>query len=183
MTKLWSGLCATTLAFSFAASTIVPAAAAPVFVPKAAPAASAADVQLVDHTRRHRRMERREDRRERRMERREDRRERRADRREARFEQRGNWWYYNGHRGYRERRDGYRYYNGFWFPAGAFLAGALITGAIASQPSVTVIHRGGSAHTEWCYNRYRSYRAWDNTFQPYSDGRYTPREQCYSPYD
>ena len=124
-------------------------------------------------------MERREDRRERRMERREDRRDRRQDRREARFEQRGNWWYYNGHRGYRDRRDGYRYYNGFWFPAGAFLAGALITGAIASQPSVTIINRGGGAHTEWCYNRYRSYRAYDNTFQPYNG----PRQQCYSPYD
>jgi hypothetical protein len=37
---------------------------------------------------------------------------------------------------------------------------------------------GGSAHVEWCYNRYRSYRAWDNTFQPYNG----PRQQCYSPY-
>jgi len=37
---------------------------------------------------------------------------------------------------------------------------------------------GGSAHVRWCYNRYRSYRASDNTFQPY-DG---PRRQCYSPY-
>lgn len=35
-----------------------------------------------------------------------------------------------------------------------------------------------SAHVRWCYNRYRSYRAWDNTFQPYNG----PRHQCYSPY-
>jgi BA14K-like protein len=35
-----------------------------------------------------------------------------------------------------------------------------------------------SAHARWCYNRYRSYRAWDNTFQPY----YGPRQQCWSPY-
>lgn len=42
-----------------------------------------------------------------------------------------------------------------------------------------VIHRrAGSAHVEWCYDRYRSYRAWDNTFQPYNG----PRQLCYSPY-
>ncbi len=34
------------------------------------------------------------------------------------------------------------------------------------------------AHVNWCENRYRSYRAWDNTFQPYSG----PRQQCWSPY-
>ncbi|MEW9804980.1 BA14K family protein [Mesorhizobium sp. ZMM04-5] len=37
---------------------------------------------------------------------------------------------------------------------------------------------GGSAHVRWCYNRYRSYRAWDNTYQPY----HGPRRQCWSPY-
>lgn len=35
-----------------------------------------------------------------------------------------------------------------------------------------------SAHVRWCENRYRSYRAYDNTFQPYNG----PRQQCYSPY-
>jgi hypothetical protein len=34
------------------------------------------------------------------------------------------------------------------------------------------------AHVNWCENRYRSYRAWDNTFQPY----HGPRQQCWSPY-
>ncbi|RWC29465.1 MAG: BA14K family protein [Mesorhizobium sp.] len=38
--------------------------------------------------------------------------------------------------------------------------------------------RVSSAHVRWCYNRYRSYRAWDNTFQPYGG----PRQQCWSPY-
>ncbi|WEX86614.1 BA14K family protein [Sinorhizobium garamanticum] len=37
---------------------------------------------------------------------------------------------------------------------------------------------GGNAHTNWCYARYRSYRAYDNTFQPY----YGPRQLCISPY-
>lgn len=36
-----------------------------------------------------------------------------------------------------------------------------------------------SAHVRWCYDRYRSYRAWDNTYQPYNG----PRRQCRSPYD
>ncbi|WOC15779.1 BA14K family protein [Pseudochrobactrum sp. MP213Fo] len=37
---------------------------------------------------------------------------------------------------------------------------------------------GGSSHVNWCYNRYRSYRASDNTFQP----NYGPRRLCYSPF-
>lgn len=41
-----------------------------------------------------------------------------------------------------------------------------------------VYRGGGNAHVRWCYNRYRSYRAYDNTFQP----NYGPRRQCYSPY-
>ena len=39
-------------------------------------------------------------------------------------------------------------------------------------------YRTGSAHVAWCYDRYRSYRAWDNTYQPY----HGPRRQCWSPY-
>lgn len=41
-----------------------------------------------------------------------------------------------------------------------------------------VYRHAGSSHVEWCYNRYRSYRERDNTFQPY----HGPRQQCYSPY-
>jgi hypothetical protein len=96
----------------------------------------------------------------------------------------------NGHRGYRHRRHGYRYHDGFWFPPAAFALGAIIGGAIAAAPPPYYgppvyrgpVYRGrvygGSAHTNWCYNRYRSYRAWDNTFQPY----HGPRRQCWSPY-
>ncbi len=39
-------------------------------------------------------------------------------------------------------------------------------------------YRVGNAHVRWCQDRYRSYRAWDNTFQPY----HGPRRQCFSPY-
>ncbi|WP_011580836.1 MULTISPECIES: BA14K family protein [Chelativorans] len=35
-----------------------------------------------------------------------------------------------------------------------------------------------AAHVNWCYARYRSYRASDNTFQPYNG----PRRVCVSPY-
>lgn len=89
----------------------------------------------------------------------------------------GDNYYFNGYRGHRHRRHGYRYYNGWWFPAGAFIAGAIIGNAI-NNPPPRYYRGGGSAHVQWCYNRYRSYREWDNTFQPY----HGPRRQCYSPY-
>ena len=165
MTRFKSTLCAA-LALSFAASSAIPVAAAPLFAPKSQTASdNVINVQM--------RREERERRFDRRQDRREDRFERRQERREARFERRNGMGYYNGHRGYRERRPGYRYYEGYWFPAAAFIAGAIITGAIANDRP-----RSGSAHVEWCYDRYRSYREWDNTFQPYNG----PRQQCRSPY-
>lgn len=84
--------------------------------------------------------------------------------------------YWRGHRGYRHHRPGYRRHGDFWFPLAAFAAGAIISGAIANdRPPAS----GGSAHVRWCYDHYRSYRAYDNTFQPY----HGPRRQCYSPYN
>jgi len=89
--------------------------------------------------------------------------------------------WYGGHRGYRDYRRGYRYHDGYWFPLAAFGAGALIGGAIASQPRYAAPPRAAGInprHVDWCYARYRSYRSYDNTFQPYNG----PRQQCYSPY-
>jgi hypothetical protein len=86
--------------------------------------------------------------------------------------------YYNGYRGYRERRAGYRLHDGWWFPPAAFALGAIVGGAIANDAPRARPRSTGSAHVEWCYDRYRSYRASDNTFQPYNG----PRQQCYSPY-
>jgi hypothetical protein len=83
--------------------------------------------------------------------------------------------WYRGHRGYRYNRPGYRYHDGYWFPFAAFGAGALIGGAIANDRGYV---GGGGSHVNWCENRYRSYRAYDNTFQPYNG----PRRQCISPY-
>ena len=81
--------------------------------------------------------------------------------------------YYNGHRGYRDRRPGYRQHNGYWFPLAAFATGALIGGAMQQQTRPAY----GSSHQQYCANRWRSYRAYDNTYQP-TNG---PRRQCVSP--
>jgi hypothetical protein len=94
-----------------------------------------------------------------------------------RFQRRGNDYYYNGHRGYRNHRPGWRQHNGWWFPPAAFIAGAIVGGAIANQPQPGY-RPGRNDHLRWCFDRYRSYRAADNTFQP----NYGPRQQCVSPY-
>lgn len=175
MKTLRSSLC-TAIALTFALGSAAPVAAVPLGVAQS-PAASSDVVKVQD--RRDRRFERRQDRRERRFERREERREqrfgRRQNRREARFERRNGVPYYRGHRGYRDRRPGYRQHNGFWFPPAAFIAGAIIGGAIANQPAA---RPSTSAHVQWCYDRWRSYRASDNSYQPYNG----PRQQCVSPY-
>ncbi|WP_320202892.1 BA14K family protein [Agrobacterium rosae] len=38
---------------------------------------------------------------------------------------------------------------------------------------------GSSSHAEWCADRYRTYRAYDNTYVP----RAGVRAQCNSPYN
>ena len=152
MNRIISGLLATTLSASFVAAEIVPVNAQPSYVPLGQGLSS--DVQTVQYQewRRHRNFNR------------------------NRTFSRNDGMYWNGHRGYREYRRGYRRHGDFWFPLAAFATGALITGAIINNQNR--VYRGGDAHVQWCYDRYRSYRAWDNSFQPY-DG---PRQQCYSPY-
>lgn len=86
--------------------------------------------------------------------------------------------YWRGYRGYHNHRPGYRYYNGWWYPAAAFVGGAIVGGAVANEPTYYAQPSYGNAHVQWCYNRYRSYRSSDNTFQPNSG----PRRQCVSPY-
>lgn len=84
--------------------------------------------------------------------------------------------YYNN-RYYGDRYYGRHYnhdYNNTGAIIGGLAAGALLGGLIASQPYA---RSSGNPHVDWCYSRYRSYRAYDNTYQPY----YGPRRQCVSP--
>jgi hypothetical protein len=98
----------------------------------------------------------------------------------------GNW---NGGDNWRWR---HRHYHGGYYDDGAGAAAILGLGLGLGLGSMynnynyydappRRHYRAGrlsSAHVQWCYNRYRSYRAWDNTFQPYNG----PRQQCWSPY-
>ena len=64
----------------------------------------------------------------------------------------------------------------------AIVGGAIIADSIARSRRDRVYDRGyrvSDRHMDWCYRRYRSYRASDNTFQPYRGGR----RQCFSPYN
>src|SRR5262245_2694927 len=127
MKKFLSALCATALTASVAVTSALPASAAPAYVPKAPmPTAEHADVVNVQDYR-WRRNRRGFD---------NDRFIRRGFDNDRRIVRRGDrYGWYNGHRGYRDWRRGYRYHDGFWFPAAAFLGGAIIGSAIAnSQP-------------------------------------------------
>jgi len=166
MNRFKATICAA-IAATFAAGSALPVAAAPVFVPAAQSESNVVQVHFGDRD--DRRLSR--DRRDGRYERRD-----RRDRRDGRFEARNGRYYYNGHRGFRDRRAGYRYHNGYWFPAGAFIAGAIIGGAMNSAASAS---SGGSAHVNWCNDRYRTYRSSDNTFM--STAGY--RKACNSPYN
>jgi GH18 family chitinase len=81
-----------------------------------------------------------------------------------------------------------QYYDGSYVKVGrkgrrntAIALGAIVLGTMLyNQHQKQNYQRNytNNAHVNWCYNRYRSYRAYDNTFQPY----HGPRRQCISPY-
>jgi hypothetical protein len=162
MKKIMSGVLATVLSVSFVGAEMLPASAASIYVPQEQSASS--DIVLVagrgdrggDQSqiyRRHYNGSRYYN----------DRHNRRS----------GHYW--RGHRGYDHYRHGYRRHGDFWFPLAAFATGAIISGAIANDAPPAY---SGNSHVQYCYNRYKSYRASDNTFQPYNG----PRQQCRSPY-
>lgn len=113
------------------------------------------------------------------------------DRGQQAYDRRGG--YYNRDRynryppGYRPPRPGpnWRWDNNdnAWVPLAVLGAGALIIGgAIAANNNNNNRQQQTNGvnprHYAWCEQRYRSYRAYDNTFQPYNG----PRQQCLSPY-
>jgi hypothetical protein len=157
MKKIMSSVLATILSASFVGAAALPANAASIYVPQATTARSdvvpVVDTYIIRRDRHYRR-----------------------DRRNWRRHHSPRVRYWRGHRGYDHSRPGYRRHGDFWFPLAAFATGAIISGAIAN--SNRPVYAGGDAHVRWCYERYRSYRASDNTFQPYNG----PRRQCISPY-
>jgi hypothetical protein len=102
---------------------------------------------------------------------------------------RGGYGVYGGYRPY--WRPSPRYYGGIYGGVGPYW-GPGLTVVVPAYPAVRPYYRpvypttrrvyrravGVPAHVSWCSARYRSYRAWDNTFQPY----YGPRRLCISPY-
>lgn len=169
MKRIVAGLLASAVSLSFLAADISAANAAPIYVmPAQIPAG---DVQQIDHRPGHPPPGYRYKRPDRRP----------GPRPDGRHEYRrphSKDVYWRGHRGYREPRPGYRRHGDYWFPLAAFATGMIISGAIANSPPPPPAYRGDNSHVNWCYNRYRSYRASDNTFQPYNG----PRKQCISPY-
>jgi hypothetical protein len=83
--------------------------------------------------------------------------------------------WHNGYRGSRHSRPGYRRSSdGWWFPMAAFGAGLVVGGAMNQPTSPSLSNR----HIHWCYDRWQTYRSFDNTFVP----RVGVRAQCVSPY-
>ncbi|MCR4268047.1 BA14K family protein [Nitratireductor sp. ZSWI3] len=81
------------------------------------------------------------------------------------------WRHHRRDRGWRYHRPRSGFYLEFGRPAPYYARPRYVR---PYYPRVTL----SRAHVNWCYNRYRSYRAVDNTFQPY----HGPRRQCISPY-
>ncbi|MDQ0318754.1 hypothetical protein QO002_000892 [Pararhizobium capsulatum DSM 1112] len=97
-----------------------------------------------------------------------------------------NGWRNNGWRNDRYGSYGHHYYdhdygwhgdNYAGVIIGGLAAGALLGSVLNAQPRYYNQSAYGGSHEQWCYNRYRSYRASDNTYQPY----YGSRRQCVSP--
>ena len=86
---------------------------------------------------------------------------------------RGHRWdrrdYRSDRRDYRDRDR--RHHSNAGAIIGGLAAGAVIGGIIASQQGNRTV---SGSHEQYCASKYRSYRAYDNTYQPLSG----PRQQC-----
>lgn len=78
-----------------------------------------------------------------------------------------------------QRHHRHHRYRRHWRPRSGFYFGLGIVPRYEYRVAPRRYYRTySSAHVRWCHNRYRSYRAWDNSWQPY----HGPRRQCRSPY-
>lgn len=162
--KLISTLCATALTAAMAFTSFAPAQAAPIVVP-AAPAASS-DVAQVDGSRW-------------------DRRVNGNYYQQRRLYRDRSGWNHNRHGWNRDRNwrrhGGYRDRNLGGAVIGGLITGAIVGGVLNNSGPVyrDRVYRGGNAHVQWCFDRYRTYRAADNTYVP----RVGQRAYCNSPYN
>jgi hypothetical protein len=163
--KLISTLCATALTAAMAITSFAPAQAAPLQIPVAPSASSdVINVGSGDYGGR-----------------------RTGTVWQPRYYRDRSGWNHNRH-GWNRDRD-WRRHGGYYRDRnlGGAVIGGVITGAIVggllnnSRPVYRerVYRGGGDAHVQWCYDRYRTYRASDNTYVP----RAGQRAYCNSPYN
>lgn len=62
--------------------------------------------------------------------------------------------------------------------AAALAVGGLLVGAAIVNANRPQAQPAGDAHIDWCFAHYKSYRLYDNSYQPY----HGPRKPCISPY-
>ena len=84
------------------------------------------------------------------------------------------------HGGIRHHRRHFRHHHQrrHYRDRGRYIVPGLIIGGIIANELRRDRYVMPSSHYRWCDRRYRSYRAYDNTFQPYVGNR----RQCISPY-
>ncbi len=100
----------------------------------------------------------------------------------------GNWnngW--DDDRRWKKRRYARRHYNrgpnivlglGFGIPAYRYADPYYDYNYVAPRRVYRRSYGLSEAHIAWCFDRWRSYRVYDNTYQPYNG----PRKLCWSPY-
>jgi hypothetical protein len=93
-------------------------------------------------------------------------------------------WCYNHYRSYREETDSYTAYSGQTKRCVSPYSDGIASDGTAStdgeDPLYPAPRAGGGDmltvdHVRDCFDRYRSYRIEDNSYQPYGGG---PRQQC-----
>lgn len=66
---------------------------------------------------------------------------------------------------------------GYGYNGGGYNNGGYNNGGYAGKHGIP--SHVWNKHVRWCEGRYKSYRAWDNSWLPYYNGH---RKQCWSPF-